>query len=418
MANPINPSLRLPRGLQLKILAGAAGVVLIGAVGALAVDRLTAHAETHADNRSSGVFRPTPAQWTGFAVQPLQTLSFQDEQDTDGRIATNDDHTTPVYSPFSGRVTKVFVQAGQVVPKGAPLFAIDASEYVQAQNDLGTALAAVDTARAQLNTSQANEGRLAELYKVDGASLKDLQQSQLELASAQAGLRSAESGLSAVQERLRIFGEDSSGIGALSKRAALRHIDPEAVVRAPVAGTVVQRQVEPGQFLSSESNGGSSALFTISNLSTVWLVANVREADAGLVHLGDPMDVRVIAYPGRVFHAKVTFIAPSVDPATRRVAVRAEIANPDGLLKPEMFADFAIVTGRASLSLAAPEAAVIYEGGAAHVWLARADGTLALQPVRVGRSAHGYVEMVDGLQAGDRIATSGALFIDRAARAG
>ncbi len=402
----------------MKILAGAAGVVIAGAIGALAFDRLTAHAEPPAADRSSDVFHPTPAQWTGFAVRPVQTLSFQDEQDTDGRIATNDDRTTPVYSPFSGRVTRVFVQAGQTAPKGAPLFAIEASEYVQAQNDLGSALAAADTARAQLRTAQANEARLAELYKADGASLKDWQQSQLELATGQAAVRAADSSVSAVHERLRIFGQDDAGIAALQRRASSRHIEPEAVVRAPVAGTVIQRQVEPGQYISSESNGGASALFIISDLSTVWLVANVREADAGLVHLGDPMEVRVMAYPDRVFHAKVTFIAPSVDPATRRVAVRAEISNPDGLLKPEMFADFSIVTGRASLSLAAPEAAVIYEGSGAHVWLARPGGALVLQPVRVGRSAHGYVELVDGLAPGDRVATAGALFIDRAARAG
>ena len=107
-----------------------------------------------------------------------------------------------------------------------------------------------------------------------------------------------------------------------------------------------------------------------------------------------------------------------MDPASRRLAVRAELANPDGLLKPEMFADYEIVTSQARAALAAPEAAVIYEGQSAHVWLARPDRTLVLQQVRLGRSAHGFVEVLDGLRPGDQIATSGALFIDRAAQAG
>jgi cobalt-zinc-cadmium efflux system membrane fusion protein len=114
----------------------------------------------------------------------------------------------------------------------------------------------------------------------------------------------------------------------------------------------------------------------------------------------------------------VTYIAPAVDPTTRRLGVRAEIANADRLLKPEMFADFGIDTGPASTALAAPEDAVIYEGQSAHVWLARPDHTLVLQQVRLGRSAGGLVEVLDGLRPGDRIATSGALFIDRAVRAG
>ncbi|HEY5409926.1 MAG TPA: efflux RND transporter periplasmic adaptor subunit, partial [Caulobacteraceae bacterium] len=147
-------------------------------------------------------------------------------------------------------------------------------------------------------------------------------------------------------------------------------------------------------------------------------VANVREADAGKVRLGDQMKVRVLAYPDRTFQAKVTFIAPAVDPVTRRLSVRAEIANTDRLLKPEMFADFGIDTGPASTALAVPENAVIYEGQSAHVWLAKPDHSLVLQPVRLGRSSGGLVEVLDGLRRGDQVATSGALFIDRAVRAG
>jgi cobalt-zinc-cadmium efflux system membrane fusion protein len=403
---------------QLTILGALGGAAVLIVLAIAAFGRLTAHAEAPADPGPPGVFRPTEAQWRDFAIRTVQPMSFQDEQDTDGKIATDEDHTTPVFSPYTGRVTRVFAAAGAVVKRGQPLFAVQAAEFVQAQNDLGSAEASEQSAEVQVRAAQADEARLAQLYKADGASLKDWQTSQTTLAAAQAMLRSAQVSKSAVQNRLRIYGETDHEIGALSADARSRKIQPEAVVTAPAAGTVVLRQVEPGQFVSGATSGTSTQVFQISDLSTVWLVANVREADAGKVRLGDEMNVRVLAYPDRVFHAKVTFIAPAVDPTTRRLAVRAEIANADRLLKPEMFADFGIDTGPASTSLAVPADAVIYEGQSAHVWLAKPDHRLVLQQVRLGRSSRGLVEVLDGLRPGDRVATSGALFIDRAVRAG
>ena len=410
--------LRLSQRRQLTILGAAGGAALLLVLAVAAFGRLTAHAEAPASPGPPGVFRPTEAQWRDFAIRTVEPMSFQDEQDTDGKIATDDDHTTPVFSPYTGRVTRVFVPAGAVVKKGQPLFAVQGSEFVQAQNDLGSAEASEQSAEVQVRAAQADEARLQELYKADGASLKDWQTSQATLAAAQATLRSAQVSMSAVQNRLKIYGETDHEIGALSANAHAHKIQPEAVVTAPADGTVVLRQVEPGQFVSGAASGTSTPVFSISDLSTVWLVANVREADAGKVRLGDEMNVRVLAYPDRVFHAKVTYIAPAVDPATRRLAVRARIANADRALKPEMFADFGIDTGPASNSLAAPEDAVIYEGQSAHVWLARPDHSLVLQQVRLGRSSRGLVEVLDGLRPGDQVATSGALFIDRAVRAG
>ena len=410
--------LRLSPRRQLTILAAVGGGALVLVVAVTAFGRLTAHAEAPASPGPPGVFRPTPAQWQGFEVRPVQPMSFQDEQDTDGKISTDDDRTTPVFSPYTGRVTRVLVQAGSVVRKGQPLFAVQGSEFVQAQNDLGSAEASQQSAAAQVAAASADEGRLRELYKAEGASLKDWQQSQATLAAAQAGLRSAQMSMAAVRNRLRIYGESEHEIGALAAGAGAHRIQPEAVVTAPVDGTVVTRQVEPGQFVSGAAGGTSTPVFSISDLSTVWLVANVREADAGKVRLGDQMNVRVLAYPGRIFHAKVTYIAPAVDPTTRRLVVRAEIANADRALKPEMFADFGIDTGPASSALAVPEDAVIYEGQSAHVWLARPGHSLALQQVRLGRSSGGLVEVLDGLRPGDQVATSGALFLDRAVRAG
>ena len=415
---PHSLPLRLSQHRQLTILGALGGGALLLVLAVVALGRLTAHGGAPASLGPPGVFRPTIAQWREFDVRAVQPMSFQDQQDTDGKIATNDDRTTPVFSPYTGRVTRVFVQAGAVVSKGQPLFAVQGSEFVQAQNDLGSAQATEASASAQVKAAEADEARLGELYKADGASLKEWQQSQAGLAAAQAGLRSAQVSMAAVQNRLRIFGESDRQIGALAAGARAHRIQPEAVVTAPVDGTVVTRQVEPGQFVSGAAAGATTPIFSISDLSIVWLVANVREADAGKVRPGDRMNVRVLAWPDRTFSARITYIAPAIDPVTRRFAVRAELANPDRLLKPEMFADFAIDTGAASAALAVPEDAVIYEGQSAHVWLARPDRTLVLQQVRLGRSEGGLLEVLGGLRPGDRIATSGALFIDRAVRVG
>jgi cobalt-zinc-cadmium efflux system membrane fusion protein len=175
---------------------------------------------------------------------------------------------------------------------------------------------------------------------------------------------------------------------------------------------VVDRQVGPGQYAQA---GAATPVFTIADLSSVWLIANVREADAARVRRGQTVEVHVLAYPDRTFAARVVYVAPTIDPNTHRLTVRAVIDNADGALKPEMFASFVILTSDAQQSPAVPESAVIYEGDSAHVWLLQPDGTLSIAPIRTGRSNDGFVEVLQGLKAGDRVVTKGSLFIDRAA---
>jgi cobalt-zinc-cadmium efflux system membrane fusion protein len=170
--------------------------------------------------------------------------------------------------------------------------------------------------------------------------------------------------------------------------------------------------VGPGQYLQA---GAGTPVFTIADSSSVWLLANVREANAGLVKLGQPVEVHVIAYPARVFSARVTYVAALLDPVTHRLPVRAEIANRDGALKPEMFANFRILTSESAQSPAIPESAVVHEGEAAHVWVLRPDDLLELRTIRTGRVNEGLVEVLDGLKAGERVVIKGGLFIDQAA---
>ena len=342
-----------------------------------------------------GTFRASAQQLKTLTVQVVQTHGFVSEELTEGKIAVNGDRATPVFSPYSGRVTRVIAGLGDTVKSGAPLATLEASEYVQAQSDLNSAAAAVKLARI-------NEARKHALYDAKGGSLQDWQ-------SAQADLTNAESAYSAVRNRLKILGKSDAEIGNLERAETM---NPIAILTAPIAGVVVDRQVGPGQYLQA---GSGTPVFTIADPSSVWLLANVRETDASLMKLGQSVEVQVLAYPKRAFQAHVTYVAALLDPVTHRLPVRAEIENRDGALKPEMFANFRIRTADASQSPAVPEAAVVYEGSAAHVWVVAGDDLLSLRTIRAGRSSEGLIEVLDGLIPGERVVTKGGLFIDQAA---
>jgi cobalt-zinc-cadmium efflux system membrane fusion protein len=269
---------------------------------------------------------------------------------------------------------------------------------------------ALNTARAQLALAQTNEQRKHALFDAKGGSMQDWQQSQSDMVAAQNNVRSAEATLALVRNRLRIQGKTDAEIATLGNSGRM---NPEAFVLAPISGTVTDRQVGRGQYIQS---GASNPVYAIGDLSTVWLIGNVREADAALMRRGQPVEVRVLALPGRMFKAKLTYVAPSVDPNTRRLAVRAEIDNPDGVLKPEMFASFTIVTGGESSAPGVPERAIVYEGDAARVWVVNDDDTIVLRQIQIGGTSQGMVEAVAGLTPGEKVVTSGTLFIDRAGR--
>lgn len=364
----------------------------------------------------TGRFRPTRSQWESLRIAAVQAQDFRTEQVTDGVIATNDNSSANVFSPYSGRVVNVVAKVGDVLRKGDALMTVEASEFVQGQNDLIAANAQVNTATAALKQAEKNEDRQHQLYLAKAGALKDWQQSQADLASARSTDRTAQIALAAARNRLRILGKTDQEIRALESEPAAQRMQAQAVVSAPISGTVVQRQVGPGQYIQSASAGSSNAVFAMSDLSSVWLVANLREADVAAVKVGQPVDVRVLAYPDRIFSAKVTFVSPTVDPNTRRVPVRAEISNREGALKPMMAASFTIYTGVAAKAISVPQGAVVYDGTAARVFVARDDGTLEARPVQLGRQNGDRLEVISGLTAGEKIVTSGSLFIDRAAK--
>lgn len=388
----------LPPGKQLRVVAivvlAAAALIVIGWAFRARAGEPAAASEPTPTNE----VRLSSAQLATLEINTVMTRGFRTEEVTDGQIALNGDTTTQVFSPYSGRVVRVMASPGEYVKRGAALLRIEASEFVQAQSDLHNAAATLKLARI-------NEERKHAAYDNKGGSLQDWQQAQVDLAAAENAAISA-------TNRLRILGQTDQDIAELE---SAKKANPETSVVAPISGVVTDRQVGPGQYIQA---GASTPVFSIGDLSTVWLVAAVPETDAPFIERGQDVEVRVLALPGQLFKAKLTAVGAQVDPVTRRVPVRATLANPDGKLKPQMFASFCIITSAESQAPAVPEEAIVREGDQARVWVVSQQNTLALRPIRTGRSSDGMVEVIDGLKAGERVVTRGSLFIDRAARPG
>ncbi|WP_322965901.1 efflux RND transporter periplasmic adaptor subunit [Sphingomonas fuzhouensis] len=354
------------------------------------------------DRLPPGEFRPTDQQWANLRFAKAGGDQYAPALLTDGQIATDDDRTTQLFSPFTGRISRIFVKPGDVVRRGQPIYAIAASELVQGRSDIATAEAAVAAARKALTTAEANAARQQALLAVQGAAQRDVQQAQSDLASARSTLASSEAQLSAARGRLSVLGLKSA-------------TGNEAIVRTPIDGTVTARNAGIGQYVESAASGASAPLFTISDLSHVWLVANVREADAGKLRRGAMLSVQVPAFPGRRFDARVYYISPVVDPNTRRIVVRAQIANPDGALRPNMFASARLSDGATKPAVEIPAMAVLYEGDDAHVWVVHPERhSLSLRAIRTGTSTGDAVTVTQGLAPGEEVVTAGSVFIDRA----
>ena len=368
--------------------------------------------EHPAPARAKGeVFYPTEAQWGTFTIEPVRQAVFRPVYVTEGKIAVNEDQATPVYSPYSGRVMKLLAKPGDRVERGQTLFILEATDAVQVHNDFLTAITALNKARAQLTLAQTVERRLGALYESKAIALREWQQAQADLVNAQNDLTSMEAALEAARNRLRILGRTDEEIAKFQQR---RTITPETPIFAPISGLVVQRKVGPGQYITT---GASDPVFLIGDLSTVWLVAFVRETEAPNVRVGQAVNFKVLAFPDQTFKANIAYVSTAIDANSRRLLVRAVIDNSEGLLRPEMFASVSISTDEGDNALSVPRDAIIYEGETARVWVVREDRGLELRLIKPGLLNGPLIQVKEGLRPGEKVVTKGSLFIDREATA-
>ena len=264
-------------------------------------------------------YTPSPAEWASLTIQPVTKRAFRAEHVTEGKIAVDEDRSTPVFSPYAGRVTKLLARPGDSVVQGQPLFVIEAADTVQAQNDFIAAMTGLNKARSALDLAQLQHKRAKDLFEGKAVPLKDYQQAEANLIQAQNDLRSTQTSLEAARNKLRILGFTDESISTFQDKGS---INREITIFSPITGTVVQRKIGPGQYVNS---GASDPVFVIGDLSTVWLIAFVRETDASKVSVGQEIAFNVLALPGRTLTAHIDYVSAAIDPGTRRLLATLEI---------------------------------------------------------------------------------------------
>jgi len=348
------------------------------------------------------------AELKAFKVEAVDTREFSVSRDAVGKIAFNDDASVPVFPPYQGRITQLFAKPGDDVKKGQVMFEIDSPDLVNAESNLISAVGTFQQTKGQLDLTTRALARGKALLEAKAIAQKDLEQATADFTAADAAYKAAVGGLNGARDAVRIFGKTEAEI----RRVEDTHrIDSRMPVPSPIAARVTSRQAGPGQFVQP----GGNPVYTVADISTVWMIAKVAETDIPLIHLGQQASVKVMAYPGRLFRGKITYVAASVDPDTHRVLVRSEIPDPKFELLPEMFATFVIRTGEAFTSPAVPEAGVVREGdGTMTVWVTTDRRRFDKRTVRIGLQQGGFIQVLEGLQPGELVATDGALFLSNA----
>jgi membrane fusion protein, heavy metal efflux system len=395
-------------------LAVGAGLLalVVAAVSGLAHVSKAPHGNSEVSSQSrKGLqhYAPTPSEWASLTIEPVTERAFRAEHVTEGKIAVDEDRSTPVFSPYAGRVTKLLARPGDKVTQGQALFVIEAADNVQAQNDFISAMTGLNKAKSALDLAQLQDKRAKDLFEGKAVPLKDYQQTQATLIQTQNDLRSSQTALEAARNKLRILGLTDEAISTFQEKGS---INRETTIFAPIAGTVVQRKIGPGQYVTA---GASDPVFVIGDLSTVWLTAFVRETEASVVSVGQEITFSLLALPGRVLTGRINYVSAAIDPATRRLLVRATVDNKEGQLKPEMFATVTIYDAGDQPSVGVPKQALIYEGDQVRLWVAHEDKSIELRQIKPGLTNGNLVEVKGNLKPGEQIVTKGSLFIDRAA---
>jgi membrane fusion protein, heavy metal efflux system len=335
------------------------------------------------------------SQLKGVKVEEVKERLFGITHDAVGNIDFNQDNSLQVFTPYPGRITRLFAKAGDDVKKGQVLFDIDSPDLASAGGTLIQAAAQVELTTKALKRAQ-------ELLAAKGAAQKDVEQ-------ATSDYKTAEGNYDAARNAVRIFGKTDA---EMNQMIATHRVDSQMPVPSPIDGRVTARNAAIGLYVQP---GNTPAPYTVSDISTMWMLASVPELDIPQLRLGQEVDVNVEAFPDRIFKGKITNIGASVDPNTHRIQVRSEVADPQHELRAEMFATFVIRIGEPVSSPAVPEGGVVREGdGTMTAWVTTDGRRFTQRTVKIGLQQHGYDQILEGLKPGERVATDGALFLDNA----
>ena len=332
------------------------------------------------------------SQLAAVKVEPVEEHEFPVEKEAVGSIDFNEEMEVQVFTPYQGRIIALYGSIGDDVKKGQTLFTIDSPDLLSAESNLIAAAGVL-----QLTTR--NLARLRELYTTRAISQRDLEQAVSDQQTAEGNLRAA-------RDAVRIFGKTDAEIDRI---VADRMADPTLVVPSPINGRITARNAAPGLFVQPGSAPGP---YTVADINTMWMLANVAETDSPAFQIGQQVQVKLSAFPHRVFDGKITTIGAMVDPNTRRVLVRSEISDPRHELRSGMFGNFIINIGAPVRSPAVPLAGVVREGdGTQTVWVTADRRRFTRRTVRIGQPGDGFRQILEGVQVGELVATEGAIFL-------
>jgi cobalt-zinc-cadmium efflux system membrane fusion protein len=379
------------------VLVAAAAIVV--ATGLLESGRSRSQATNSNTPQESGAKSNTspseatldlsPSQLNSIKIEPVGSYLFPVEKEAVGNIDYDEDLSVQVFPDYQGTIIETIVQLGAQVQKEQPLYTIKSPDLIQAESTLIGAAA----------TFVLTNKELARVQGLGGIAEREKEQ-------ATSDQQTAEGALKAARDAVRVFGKTDAEIDQM---IASRKIDPALVVRSPIPGKITSKNAQPGFLVQP---GNLPAPYSVADVSIKWMLANVMESEIPLFHLGQPVQVRVISYPDRVFKGKVSKIYETVDPNTHRVTIRSEIADPNDELHSGMLANFVIRVHDPVEATALPANGVVREAdGTMTAWVTTDRHRFVQRIIKTGLRKDDRVQILDGLQRGELAVADGAVFL-------
>ena len=331
----------------------------------------------------------SPSQLNSIKIEAVGSYQFPVEKDAVGNIDFDEDLSVQVFPAYQGTILKTFGELGAMVQKDQPLYTIKSPDLIQAESNLIGAAATFDLTNKELVRVQ-GLGGIAEREKEQATSDQ----------------QTAEGALKAARDAVLVFGKTNAEIDQM---IASRKIDPALVVRSPITGKITYKVAQPGFLVQP---GNLPAPYSVADVAIKWMLANVSETEIPLFHLGQPVQVKVNAYPDHVFHGKVSKIYETVDPNTHRVTIRSEIADPHDELRPGMLANFVIRVQDPVEATAIPANGVVREAdGTMTAWVTTDRHRFEQKIIKIGLRNDDRVQVLDDLRRGELVVTDNAVFL-------
>ncbi|HQR46612.1 MAG TPA: efflux RND transporter periplasmic adaptor subunit [Thermoanaerobaculia bacterium] len=335
----------------------------------------------------------------GIAVEPARRLTLTDRLEAPGVLALDEARTARIGSLVEGVVVGVMAEVGDRVAAGQRLAHLNSHIIHDAWADYRKAVAERRRRETELEYANLSSERASRLLEAKAISVQERQRAEADRVAAAEELERAKTEVRRSEEALEHLGitsgEDPSG-----------EKGEEIPVKSPIAGVVLEKKITAGTAVIP-----GSPLFVVSDLGTLWALAEIDETKLPLVRAGESAEIRVSAWPNEVFRGRVTFVGDAVNPRTRRVMVRCQVPNPAGRLKPEMYASIALGEGAPRPVLAVPAGAVQEMDGKTVVFVPGAAGRFTKREVKIGTETGGWVEVSSGLSEGEKVASDGSFLL-------